>query len=152
TRVRAGVLNPVGRYGVAKNRSWSLFTASLARSTVACPGELSRAARARQASMAAARSGLRTGVGQSTTIARSAAPDAIPHAASRSGIADTGPGRLTARMKARSRDVVAPASTELTTPEKSTANPTKAIVIAARAVERDTSVPRQTSRAPVAAS
>lgn len=51
-------------------------------------------------------------------------------------------------MNASSSDVVAPASTELTTPANSTAKATTVIDNAASTVDRDTSVPRQTSTAP----
>ena len=63
-----------------------------------------------------------------------------------------GPGSETGRMKASSSDVVAPASTELTTPANSTPNATSAIATAATAGEREASVPRHTNTPPVTAS
>ncbi len=65
--------------------------------------------------------GPRVGVGHSSATASSAAPEAIAQPASRSGIERRGPGSDTGRMKASSSEVVAPASTELTTPANSTA-------------------------------
>ena len=55
-------------------------------------------------------------------------------------------------MNASSSDVVAPASTELTTPAKSTPNATSAIAIAASHAEREASVPRHTNTPPATAS
>ena len=49
-------------------------------------------------------------------------------------------------MNASSSDVVAPASTELTTPAKSTPNPTTAIAAAASQALREASVPRHDER------
>jgi hypothetical protein len=54
-------------------------------------------------------------------------------------------------MNERSSPTVAPASTELTTPAKSTQKPTTAIAAAASQAEREASVPRQTNTAPTAA-
>ena len=102
--------------------------------------------------MAAVRSGLRAGAGQSTTIATRLAAAASPQPMRRSGISLAGAGIATGRMNASSSEVVAPASTELMAPENSTAKPTTAIAMAASAVERDTSVPRQTAAAPATAS
>ena len=53
-------------------------------------------------------------------------------------------------MNASSNDTVAPASTELTTPAKSTPNPTTAIATAASQAEREASVPTHTNTAPTA--
>jgi hypothetical protein len=55
-------------------------------------------------------------------------------------------------MNASSNDVVAPASTELTTPAKSTPNATSAIATAASHAEREARVPTQTNTPPVTAS
>ena len=55
-------------------------------------------------------------------------------------------------MNASSSDVLAPASTELTTPTKSTPKPTSAIAAAARQVAREASVPIHTNMPPTAAS
>ncbi len=55
-------------------------------------------------------------------------------------------------MKASSSDVVAPASTELTTPAKITTKPTTAVVAAASQTLCEASVPRQTSAHPASAS
>src|SRR5437763_11374428 len=107
----------------------------------------SRPAIARHASIADSRSGLRAGAGHSTAIATSAAPDASPQPARRSGIEEAGPASDTGRMNASSSEVEAPASTELTTPANSTQKATTAIVRAARTVERDVIVPRHTSAA-----
>ena len=114
--------------------------------------ERSRAASARQAAMAALRTGLRAGAGHSKAMATGSAAADDPPAhepirdlTSRRGIA-------TGRMNASSSEVVAPASTELTAPANSTAKPTTAIAIAASPVERDASVPTQTNTAPTAAS
>ena len=68
---------------------------------------------------------------------------ASPQPATRSGIEETGPGSDTGKMKASSSEVVAPASTELTTPANRIAKPTTAIASAATTVQREASVPRQ---------
>ena len=107
---------------------------------------------ARQAAVAAERSGPRVGVGHSSATARNAAPAAIPQPARRSGIDEAGPGSVTGRMKASSSDVEAPASTELTTPAKITPKPTSAVAMAASHVVCETSVPRQTSALAASAS
>jgi hypothetical protein len=52
-------------------------------------------------------------------------------------------------MNASSSDDVAAARTELTTPAKITAKPTKVIATAASQMFRDASVPRKTRTAPV---
>ena len=111
-----------------------------------------RAASARHAAPAAPRSGSRAGAGHNSPTAMNEAADARPQPASRSGIDDAGPANDTGRMNASSSATVAPASTELTTPAKSTPNPTIAIASAAVQAEREASVPMQTNAAPVAAS
>ena len=93
-----------------------------------------RAASARHAATAGARSGPRVGAGHSNEIASSAATEARPQPSSRSGIVDAGLASETGRMNASSSDVDALASTELTTPAKSTQNATTAIEIAASQV------------------
>jgi hypothetical protein len=55
-------------------------------------------------------------------------------------------------MNASSKEVLDPASTELTTPEKITQKPTIAIETAATQTFREASVPRQTNAPPVRAS
>ena len=75
----------------------------------------------------------------------------MPQPASRSGTDDGGPASVTGRMKASSSDVVAPASTELTTPANSTPKPTTAIAEAASHAAPDASVPVQTTTAPTTA-
>ena len=112
----------------------------------------SRAASAREAAIAGMRRGLRVGAGQSTAIATSAAPEARPQPIRRSGIVEAGLACETGRMKASSSEVEALASTELTTPAKSTANATSAIAAAASQGLREARVPRQTKTAPATAS
>ena len=85
-------------------------------------------------------------------MATSAAPPAIPSPASRSGTAEAGAASDTGKMNASSSAVVAPASTELTTPAKITPNPTTAIATAASHAFCETSVARQTNTPPVTAS
>ncbi len=92
------------------------------------------------------------GAGHSTATAISAARLASPHPASRSGTADTGAGTDTGSMNARSSAVAAPASVELSTPEKSTANPTAAIAVAASHGSREAAVATQIKMAPAMAS
>ena len=75
-----------------------------------------------------------------------------PGPASRSGTADAGAASDTGKMNASSSDVVAPASTELTTPAKITPNPTTAIATAASHTVCEASVARQTNTPPVTAS
>ena len=75
----------------------------------------------------------------------------MPHPMRGSTGEDTSP-RLTGRMKASRSDVVAPASTELTTPENRTANPTIAIDATASHTVPATSAPATTSTAPATAS
>ena len=58
----------------------------------------------------------------------------------------------TGRMNDSSSDVVAPASTELTTPANSTPKPTSAIATAASHTFCEASVPRHTNTAPTSAS
>ena len=91
---------------------------------------------ARQAAIAAERTGSRAGAGHSSAIAGSDAAAASPQPARRSGIEETGPGSETGRMKASSSVVVAPASTELTTPANITPKATTAIATAASHVVR----------------
>jgi hypothetical protein len=154
----AVVLNPVGRFAVAKNSACSAPTAASARATTeSCStgsrstpsaretSARNRAASARQASIAPARSGSRAGAGQSSPTASSAAPDARPQPARRSGIEEVGPASETGRMNASSNDVVAEASTELTTPANSTTKPTSTMETAPSASEFDASVPRHTN-------
>ena len=62
------------------------------------------------------------------------------------------PGSDTGRMNASSSETVALASTELTTPAKSTAKPTTPIAAAASQAERDASVPRLMNTKPTPAS
>ena len=109
-------------------------------------------ASARQAATAGARSGSRVGAGQRAAIATSETAPAIPHPASRSGIDAAVPGSDSGRMNASSSDVEAAASTELTTPAKSTQKATTAIAIAASQGSRDARVPTQTRTPPVRAS
>ncbi len=59
---------------------------------------------------------------------------------------------VTGRMKDSSRAVLAPARTELTTPENSTAKATRAIESAASQADRLASVPSVTNTAPTATS
>jgi hypothetical protein len=157
TTARAAVVNPVGRYGVAKNVRCRVSTACSACATAArwpssepdswpvvhAISARSRSASARQASIAATRTELRAGEGHSSEIARTETAPARPQPAMRSGIEETGPGSDTGRMNASSSEVVAPASTELTTPANRIANPTTPIASAAATVEREASVPRQ---------
>jgi hypothetical protein len=75
----------------------------------------------------------------------------MPHPASGSTGEDTSPS-VTGRMNASSRDVVAPASTELTTAENRTANPTTAIESTDSQTVPATSAPTTTSTAPATAS
>ena len=139
TSARVAVLSPVGRYGVAKNTRCErarppLVRAANAASSSCCgtggsPSDVRdvRAqplGEARHAAIAGARSVSRLGLGHSSATARSAAPDAMPHPASRSGTVENAPGSETGRMNASSSALVAPASTELTTPAKSTPNAT----------------------------
>ena len=85
-----------------------------------------RSANPRHAPTIASRKGSAAGAGHRSVIARSEPAAAMPHPMRGSTGEDTSP-RLTGRMKASRSDVVAPASTELTTPENRTANPTIAI-------------------------
>ena len=102
--------------------------------------------------MAALRSGSAPGAGHSSVTASTDSPPAIDQPASRSGIEDAGPGSDTGRMKPSSSEVVAPASTELTTPEKMIATPIAPIAATAATSERETSVPRQVMTAPTTTS
>ena len=96
--------------------------------------------------MAGMRSGSREADGQSSAIAASAAAEARHQPASRSGIVDAGLASETGRMNERSSEVDALASTELTTPAKSTPNATRAMATAASQASRDASVPRHDER------
>src|ERR1700722_19356573 len=116
------------------------------------PPARSWVASARQAAAAAPRSRSRAGAGHRNAVATSATPAAIPHPASRSGTADAGAASDTGKMNASSSAVVAPASTELTTPAKITPNPTTAIATAASHAVCEASVARQTNTPPVTAS
>src|ERR1035437_8442511 len=89
------------------------------------------------------RIGLSAGAGQSSEMANRETTAASPQPATRSGSWDTGPTSETGRMKDSNRAVVAPASTELTTPMKSTAKATITIEVAATAVDWEARVPRQ---------
>ena len=109
-------------------------------------------ANARQAATAGARSGSRVGAGQRTAIATIEAAAAMPQPASRSGIEAAVPGSDSGRMNASSSDVEAAASTELTTPAKSTQKATSAIAIAASHGSRDARVPTHTRTPPASAS
>jgi hypothetical protein len=91
------------------------------------------------------------GAGQSTAIATRAAAEAMLQPISRSGIVEAGLACETGRMNASSSEVDALASTELTTPAKSTPNATTAIAAAASQGLRDASVPVQTSAPPATA-
>ncbi len=77
---------------------------------------------------------------------------AEPQPATRSGTFDSEPGSVTGRTNASSNEVDELASTELTTPEKSTKNPTTTIDAVASQMVRLASVPRQTSTAPTTTS
>src|SRR5215470_13124136 len=112
----------------------------------------SRVASALQAAAAAPRSRSRAGAGHSSAVATSATPPANPQPANRSGTADAGAASDTGKMNASSNAVVAPASTELTTPAKITQNPTTAIAAAASHAVCEASVARQTNTPPVTAS
>src|SRR6185369_2769479 len=92
--------------------------------------------------------GSRAGAGQRKRTASSDATEASPQPASRDGIADAGAVSDTGRMKASSSEVVAPASTELTTPAKITPKPTSAIAAAASQALREATVPTQMNTAP----
>ena len=167
TTLRPSVLNPVGRYGVAKNARWREATAAseaaiAASSTAgdevaeasrtAATSARRRAASVRQALEAAPRNGSRRAAGQSRATAANAATEADPQPASRSGIEEAFPGRDTGKMNARSSATVEPARTELTTPAKSTPNPTNPIAAAASHADDETSVAMQTNSAPTTAS
>src|SRR5262245_51975821 len=166
TTARAEELSPVGRYGVARNVRLSDSAADCARRVAAsrrapvrslcsmtCPTSASRrAASARQAAVAAARKRSPLGVGQRKTMAGSDAAPASAQPASRSGICEAGAGIETGRMNARSIATVADASTELTTPAKSTQNPTTVIAVVATQTEFDASVPRHHNTAPAGTS
>ncbi len=90
----------------------------------------------------------REGDGQSTATATTETAEAQAPAGQPVGTSELpGPCSETGRMKASSNATVALASVELTTPAKSTANPTSAIATVAVTVECDASVPRTTSRA-----
>src|SRR5271163_1740905 len=102
-----------------------------------------RVASALQAAVAAESSGPRVGAGQRSPTAISEAAPAIAQPTSRSGSEDIGAERVAGKTKASSSVVVAPASTELTTPAKSTTAPTTAIVTAASQAVWETNVPRQ---------
>src|SRR4029079_14110050 len=91
----------------------------------------SRAASARHAAAEGPRSRSRAGAGHRRVVATSATPAAIAQPASRSGTADAGAASDTGKMNASSSAVVAPASTELTTPAKITPNATTAIATVA---------------------
>ena len=110
------------------------------------------AASARQAAIAAPRSRSAVGAGQSSQIASSEAAAAVPQPARRSGIAEAGAAIETGRMSASSRETVAPASTELTTPEKRIPSATTAVTATAVHVEREASVPTHTRHAPASPS
>ena len=101
---------------------------------------------------AGTRNGSLVGAGHSTVMATSDAAAATAQPASRSGIDETSPGSDTGRMKASSSDVVALASTELTTPAKITQNATSAMATAASQSLREASVARQTNAPPASAS
>ena len=163
TTVRVAVLKPVGRKGVARKARRSGLTASpglagWCSASVGWPprsratSDRSRVASARLAMAAGPRNGSRAGVGQSSSTASSDATEASPQPASRDGIEAAGAISDTGRMKASSSDVVAPASTELTTPAKITAKPTTAMATAASQALREASVPTQTNTAPTSAS
>ena len=92
------------------------------------------------------------GAGHTNVTASTDSPPAIPQPASRSGICDAGPGNDTGRMKLSSSDVVAPASTELTTDENTIATATTVIAATARTSEREHSVPTDTSPPPTSTS
>ncbi len=96
-------------------------------------------------------SGSWEGAGHNTVTAMKEAAAAIAQPARRSGIDETGARRVTGRMKASSSEVLAAVRTELTVPEKSTANPAIAIATAASQVAREASVPMQTNVAPTTA-
>ena len=85
-------------------------------------------------------------------MANSETAPASPQPASRLGIASTGPGSETGRMKLASSAVVAPARTELTDPAKSTTKATTNMLAAASQVLRDARVARLTRTAPVSTS
>jgi hypothetical protein len=70
--------------------------------------------------------------------------------AGRSEIAEAVPGRVSPSISASSNEVLDPASSELTTPEKSTQNVRTNIAATAVTVLREASVPRQISTAPPA--
>src|SRR5258707_5324860 len=116
-------------------------------SRYATPGR-SRADGAGQAAAAAPRSRSRAGAGHRNAVATSATPPAIAQPASRSGTADGGAASDTGKMNASSSAVVAPASTELTTPAKITPNPTTVIATAADHAVCEASVARQTNTPP----
>ena len=167
TSIRAGVLRPVGRYGVAMKaarsarhrsvrrldrgrmvgraglrpvrRSASRGPSGSARPMLGTPG--SRVTATGFAPAPATRTRSRPGRRQRPAPSRPAGP----------GSTTAGPGWVTGRMKDSSSAVEAPASTELTTPAKSTTNATTAIDTAATQAVRDVSVPTVTSTAPVTA-
>ena len=62
---------------------------------------------------------------------------------------DGGPDTAVERMNTNRSDVVAPATTELTTPEKRITNATTAIDKTESHSVRDVRVPRHNSRAPI---
>src|SRR5581483_4031743 len=77
----------------------------------------------------------------------SVATVASPAPASRSGSCDSGTGEVTGRTNPRSSAVDEPASTELTTPENSTRNPTSTASVTASQVADATTVLRLISTA-----
>ncbi len=147
TIVRAVVLKLVGRYGVARNaaaqrrnRVLGLCHSAIVIACKCCvPCRSGRRPPPCAASPPAL--GTRSSPPRATARARRRPQQsrprsawrraAMPQPASRSGIEDAGPASVTGRMKASSSDVVAPASTELTTPAKITAKPTSAVAAAA---------------------
>ena len=91
--------------------------------------------------MAELRTGSRAGAGHSSEMATSENSDARAQPPTRSGIDDAGPGSETAMISGKSNEVVALASTELTTPANSTPNDSTAITTAASQVVREARVP-----------
>ncbi len=88
-----------------------------------------------------------TGRGHSRQTAGRATAAASPAPARRSGSWDRGTGALTGRTKASRSAVALPARTELTTPEKRTANPITRVLRTASQVVCATTVPAQISTA-----
>jgi hypothetical protein len=88
-------------------------------------------------------SGPRVGAGQSSPTANSESAPAIAQPNNRSGSEDIGADSVAGKTKASRSAVPAPASTELTTPAKSTTKPTTAIVVAASQALWETNVPSE---------